>query len=221
MSDRYPRRWRRAWLAWAALTLCLAAVLWSTSGVLLLLVTAAVLTTLVTGLLRSGTSTHQEVLPAREALADGACWATMAVAVITVSMVQGGLAVLVLIAIAVSSPGALRLFLRTGRRTSRSSGAVDVASALHALDMERAREVVHRLDLAGLCWAWTHSSDLLVEVPETPALAAVVALREVYLDEMERRDPTGFNAWIYSDAGVADPPDRFLAPPDEDVRDVA
>jgi hypothetical protein len=221
MSDRYPRRWRRAWLAWAATTLCLAAALWSASAVVLLLVTAAVLTTLVTGLLRSESSAQHDAPSLREAAADGGRWATVAVALIVVSLVQGGLAVLVLIAMVLSSPQALRLFLGMGRGTSRSSAPEDLATALHALDMERAREVVHRLDLAGLCWAWTHSTGLLEEVPETPAVAAVVALREVYLDEMERRDPSGFNAWIYSDAGTTDPPDRFLAPPDEDVRDVA
>jgi hypothetical protein len=221
MSDRYARRWRHAWLAWAAVTLCGAVVVWSVSAVLMLLVTGFVLTLLLTGLVRSGTGEVDEELVVRSLVGDAARWSALTIAVVATCMVQGGLGFLVLVAMVLSSPQAIRVFLGMGRGARRSSGAADVASALHALDMERAREVVHRLDLAGLCWAWTHSSDLLDEVPETPAVAAVVALRELYLDEMERRDPSGFREWIYSDVGAAASPDRFLQPPDEDVRDVA
>ena len=215
MSDRYLHRWRQAWVAWAVATLCLAAVLWSASAVLLLLVTAVVLTMLITGLVRSESSVDH-ALSVREVLADGGRWAVVAVAVVVVSQLQAGLAVLVLIAIALSSPQALRLFLGMGRGASETSGRVDLASALHALDMERAREVVHRLDLDGLCWAWTHSADLLAEVPQPPARAAVVALREVYLDEMERRDPAGFAAWLEAGVEAAASPARFLAAPRDD-----
>jgi hypothetical protein len=39
----------------------------------------------------------------------------------------------------------------------------------------------------------------------------VVALRQVYLDEMDRRSPTAFQAWLASGARAAGGPDRYLA----------
>lgn len=216
MSERYARAWRHAWLGWAVLTLTVAAVMWSAPAVLVLLVTFGALVSLVTGLVRSGAAGDAPVSP-RVDLADGVRWAVLAVAVVVTGQLQVGLAFLVLVAIALSSPQLIRLFLGTGSVPGRRSAAVDVAAVLHGLDMEHAREAVDRLDLAGLCWAWSRSGDLLVQVPEAQVRAAVVSLRELYLDEMERRDPAGFAAWLASDAESGHPPEDFLAgPPDED-----
>lgn len=211
MSDRYARDWRHAWLAWAAVTLVLALVLWSVSAVLLLVVTGFVLTSLLTGLVRSGTVEVETQVFLRRTLADGARWTVLGVAVIATCMVQGALGFLVLVAMVLTSPHAVRLFLGLGRGAARQPGPDDIGSVLHALDLQRAREVVDRLDLAGLCWAWTHSAGLLVEVPGARAREAVVALRGLYLDEMERRDPAGFAAWLGSGAEAAASPARFLA----------
>jgi hypothetical protein len=220
MSDRYAHGWRNAWLGWAGVTLCVATVLWSFSGVLTLLVTLTLLVGLLTVLVRSGADQGAATLPPGRVLVDGASGGLVAAAVVVTGMVQVGLGFLVLTAVGLTSPHVIRLFLGAGRGSDRESGG-DVSDTLHPLDLHAAREAVDRLDLAGLCWAWSHSAELLAEVPATQARAAVVALRGIYLDEMERRDPDGFRAWIDSGAGAMSSPDRFLRPPDEDERDVA
>lgn len=217
MTDGYARGWRHAWWGFAVVTLCVASVMWSVSAVLLLTVTLTVLTALITGLVRSGTGRDEEVLAPRALLSDGLRWGVLGVAVIATGMLQGGLGFLLVVAIVLTSPLVVRLFLGLGHSGPRSAAA-DVEAALHAVDMRRAREVVDRLDLAGLCWAWNHSAQLLVEVPDARARATVVALREIYLDEMERRHPQGFAAWLESGVDASSSPEPFLAGPPEEHR---
>lgn len=69
-------------------------------------------------------------------------------------------------------------------------------------------------DLAdpGLCWAWRESYQWL-EGACSPALHAyVVTLRQAYLDELERRDPSGLQAWLASAPRARSGPDRFFHP---------
>ena len=70
---------------------------------------------------------------------------------------------------------------------------------------EHIRSLVRQLDLAGLCWAWRSSHDLLARVHDVEARGKVVWLRQEYLDEMERRDARGFHEWLELAPGAADP----------------
>jgi hypothetical protein len=49
----------------------------------------------------------------------------------------------------------------------------------------------------------------------------VVAQRQVYLDEMERRSPSGLRAWLESGARAAGGPERFLGKRRDDQTDAA
>jgi hypothetical protein len=79
---------------------------------------------------------------------------------------------------------------------------------------EVAREVdhacLHSLSNAELCVAWRRSYCTLIVTSSVPLRAAVVASRQAYLDEMERRDPRGLTAWLAAGARAASGPERYL-----------
>ena len=64
------------------------------------------------------------------------------------------------------------------------------------LSPERIRRLVRQLDVAGLCFAWRSSHQLLGKVHDVEARTKLVMLRQEYLDEMERRDAQGFHEWL-------------------------
>lgn len=61
-----------------------------------------------------------------------------------------------------------------------------------------------------LCWAWRTSYALLQRDPTTAGRVSL--LRATYLDELQRRDPDGFDAWMSSGARAASNPAPFLSP---------
>jgi hypothetical protein len=68
------------------------------------------------------------------------------------------------------------------------------------------------LDDYELCCAWRRSS-LLLEHPHSPATHSRLAQqRQLYLDELERRNPAGVSAWLASGARAASDPTRYIVP---------
>jgi hypothetical protein len=61
-----------------------------------------------------------------------------------------------------------------------------------------------------LCWAWRRSYVAVTRASKPDELIRIVALRAAYLDELERRDPTGFRRWLDSGARAASDPGRYL-----------
>ena len=64
-----------------------------------------------------------------------------------------------------------------------------------------------------LCAAWPVSADQLDRARErrdTVEQTRLAALREGYLDELERRDPAGFRRWMESGARAASDPGKFI-----------
>jgi len=74
-------------------------------------------------------------------------------------------------------------------------------------DVER----VGQLTTSELCTAWITTGQHL-RAASSPAALPLVRLRQLYLDELERRDPVGFNAWLASSASASGDPRRFLTP---------
>lgn len=75
---------------------------------------------------------------------------------------------------------------------------------------------------AELCWAWRRSFTVLQALQphlDVERWIALVALRQGYLDEIERRDPAGFRRWLYTGARPASDPSRYLGatPPDRQI----
>jgi hypothetical protein len=66
------------------------------------------------------------------------------------------------------------------------------------------------LDDYALCCAW-RKSYVVLERPHSPATRLlVVQLRQLYLDELERRNPSGLAEWLASGARAAGDPTRFI-----------
>jgi hypothetical protein len=61
-----------------------------------------------------------------------------------------------------------------------------------------------------LCWEWRRSYLAVVRASKPDELTRIAALRATYLDELERRDPTGFRRWLDSGARAASDPGRYL-----------
>lgn len=91
--------------------------------------------------------------------------------------------------------------------TGRSSGS-GPAPVERPLDVTSA--AAGEMTDAELCRVWRHSFVTLQAARSPHELARVVAQRQVYLDEMERRSPTALQAWLESGARAAGGPDRFL-----------
>ena len=61
-----------------------------------------------------------------------------------------------------------------------------------------------------LCRAWQRSYFALIDVPEGPVREDIAAWRRSILDELERRDPAGFDEWIRNGARAGSDPSRYL-----------
>ncbi len=70
---------------------------------------------------------------------------------------------------------------------------------------------VTQMSNAELCAAWRASYEDLQRTPTPAARARVVARRQAFLDELERRDSSGLAAWLESGARAAGGPDHFLS----------
>jgi MFS family permease len=62
-----------------------------------------------------------------------------------------------------------------------------------------------------LCAAWCRSYWLLHDLPPGPHRYQVLRIREDLLDELERRDPAGFDRWLQTHPRAGSDPSRFLS----------
>lgn len=117
----------------------------------------------------------------------------------------------------VSSPWVVRFLLRRCSVVPQpkvwgwgAQGDHGGQSSLAALELW-----VRTLGVSELCSAWS-SSYISLQAAISPTVRGnIVALRQAYLDEIERRNPCGFRAWLDSGARVASNPRRFLSPGDQ------
>lgn len=202
MSKSYGRYWSICWFVLACPVLVTALVVWSWVGVIATTSVATLLSSVILGSSPNRSSDPHTVfggIPWRVVFLPALRWAVTAVAVVLTMVFSPWLGVLVLVTLLGTSPWAVR---RLGG--TRSPG--------HDRGMEHMRAAVRQLDLPGLCWAWRSSHDLLVRIHDTEARGRVVRLRQEYLDEMERRDSSGFQSWLEV-ARAADDPEAFLREP--------
>ncbi len=195
MSKAYGRYWSIFWSVLACPVLVTALVVWSWVGVLSMMMVALAISSVIFG--SSPENSHDPRSPVggvpwRIFLPAALRWATTAVAVVLTTVFSPWLGVLVLALVIGSSPWALR----------RIGGSAPKEEDLRT---EHIRSLVRQLDLAGLCWAWRSSHDLLARIHDVEARSKVVWLRQEYLDEMERRDARGFHEWLELAPGAADP----------------
>jgi hypothetical protein len=125
------------------------------------------------------------------------------------------------VAAALASPWVLGRCARLGRKLAAAPApptpleaaeptpaAADPASP--ALSGETGCEDPHLLDDRALCLAWRRSFIALEQCRSVAMRVRVVQLRELYLEELERRNPAGLSAWLESGARAAGDPSRYL-----------
>ncbi len=66
------------------------------------------------------------------------------------------------------------------------------------------------LPTPALCRAWQRSYFTLLDMPDGPTREDIAAWRGSLLDELERRDPIGFDRWMHSGARAGSDPARYL-----------
>lgn len=181
-------------------------------GVAVLVGLAAGLTTYVVQEALSIASCRRRALTAAAAGTAGCC----AIAGLAMLVGQGTLLVLVLFAL--TSPPAVRRYLLAGRRITspRSLPPIqeggDLARVTTQTDVS-GTVCAHSLTDAELCLAWRASSAALeLASSDLTKQAELVTARQNYLDELERRDPPGFQCWLADGARPDSDPGPYLRP---------
>lgn len=215
---RYRSVWLYGWSAVAVVCIGLAPMVWPISTVVMLFVVGAV----AAGTVTFGYLTRDNVeAPGRgdlvAATARNACLGGAAVTAVSVAARMNGPVLLaVLVLVAVSSPYVVeRLIGKVSASSSRrhADGGSSGAEAVGVIPLPPAGEV-H--DDKELCRLWRISFTILQTARHPITRERVVALRQGYLDELERRDPTAVTAWLASGPSAAGGPEQFLSRPEEE-----
>jgi hypothetical protein len=140
----------------------------------------------------------------------------------------GGLLVLVLLRCTATSPGTDRRPRNPGTpHGPTGSTSPDARGRDHdALASTRAAAAgfptrLDHLSTADLCRAWCRSTTALQGSASVTYRVAVLELRASYLDELERRHPSGIAAWLASDDPTAVDPTPFVRARDRPTRRTA
>lgn len=213
----YSAAWRLCCGTATVLGLGIALLVWPVAGVLVTFVLTTVLIGIGCYVLDERASLSR--IPGRSARA--VVWGRAAAGGLA-AVAFGGLAevsvalTFVLAAVgAATSPRVLRRLRSRSQPVGKPARQASVQGPDDAQELEIvARDVdeatVSSLSNAELCLAWRCSYVALLEASSVRRRAIVVASRQVYLDEMEQRDPAGLNAWLCSGARAASGPDRYL-----------
>ena len=140
------------------------------------------------------------------------------VVLVASTLVQAGGAIgwLVVLLMAAGAPPIVErvaavLHLAGVRRTRAVAPAPAEPVELRTIDaVPESDAPVERLSTPNLVLAWRYSYRALELASSYHARARIAARRQAYLDELERRDPTGVQRWLESGARAASDPTRFL-----------
>jgi len=210
--SRYRSAWTVLWGGAATLGVAMGAVIWSPLTVTVLFVLASAVAALVNiGHINDSKAGQQpEDLTGAVAARSAASGLTVA-AVAALASAAPALLWPVLLMAVVTHPravgAALRLLERAPGGADDGPADLTVAAAIDGL----AGPWAHELSDRDLGRAWTKSYESLRAVTDPTLRAGIVTLRQAFLDEIERRNPSGFNAWLASDASAASNPGRHLA----------
>lgn len=126
--------------------------------------------------------------------------------VVTIALMVGGTCVAGAGLLALIGPSALLIGLLMG------AGSPPVVRRLFSKADDHVDELRDQSTLM-LCRQWQRSYDELRAEPAIPRRLEIVQARARCLDELERRDPAGLQAWLASNASAAGDPARFLSEP--------
>jgi hypothetical protein len=228
---RYATLWARCWCLIGSVGVGLALLVWNPLSVLSVFLTAAVCCGILLVLL-SPANEPQTAMPtvAWARIATRAAVIGAAVVAVSASMDTVPYLALPLVGLAVvSSPWVVERLEEWRKRGAlaqarpRSTGGAQGPRALRRPDtdtpapppvrlpLDEMRAKAEALSNAELCRAWRRSFVALESARTFAARCEVVAQRQVYLDEMDRRSPSAFQAWLASGARAAGGPDRYLS----------
>lgn len=123
--------------------------------------------------------------------------------------ILGGIGGLAGLMVVLTAPEVLAVIAQTARRTLARVTAGAAPKVVELPDLGQ-------LPLVDLCGRWCASHAELRRLQHTrqvALLAALIAARASYLDELERRDPVGFDRWLTSAAGSDGDPRDYIAAP--------
>ena len=97
---------------------------------------------------------------------------------------------------------------------TRVGGVVEVAGPVDpgAPDPSPS-DAVATMSVQELCGLWRHTFWQLRDEITPDRRASLVTLRQQCLEELERRNPTAFAAWLDSGGRASSAPERFMCPP--------
>jgi hypothetical protein len=157
----------------------------------------------------------KETMTARSAFVFGGYGCVGAVATLGLNTILGNVGTLVMLTLAATSPVSIGL-------ASRSIRALPRAADWLRKDDEEERLLKQQLgrsedsDTAALLRGWRASSAALARTRSRTGWLAVAQQREAYLDELERRDPEHFAAWIATHPRADDDPTSYFASPGDE-----
>jgi hypothetical protein len=198
-------RWTR-WLTVAATTgalpTCVAFIVWSPSRILS---TAAAVTFVVCVGHLVYRSDHRDSTTVAGIVKSTAtmsiCLTTTVVALRLVADVSAALALLVVLALAVTSPPVRRVLERGTHRLSRQQR-----------ESTGARTGLEHLTDGELCAAWRRTTQDLSTSRDSARRLSVVITRQHLLDELWRRDRAALDSWVARGARAKDGTSRYFDP---------
>ena len=204
-SSRYARRWRRIWLGVVAAGVMLSP-LFLDLGVLVTGAMGGAMMAAVLVTLASGHPSQEARISLPRLGRAAACGGAAFVAAVCVGTVSEALLLWLLLLAGASSPLALDRARRATSRLSAPQG-VDVP---HLEGIGTTEEALRRLTSSQLCQVWRSSHRHLQGAASPVETIACVQLRQMLLEELERRHPVAVAAWLTLEADAATGPERFL-----------
>lgn len=217
VDSRYGRIWRTAVGLLAVIGLAAALVFVSPKGNLV----GFLIAFFVAGMVDLSVGIALEV-PGTQLVRSAPAWATLAgLVVLSICGYAAavGLATLLLLGVIVAtSPVAVRQLWPVGGAAvtkpptgPRAEAAPDpLLPVVH--DVAAVARNLRDLTDDELCLAWRRSFVQLQNIPSAGQRIAMADVRRAYLDELERRQPAAFAAWIESGPRAAGDPAKFFTP---------
>ena len=160
----------------------------------------------------------------RQALTAAAVGTAGCCAIAGLNTLVGQEAMLVMVMLTVTSPAAAQSYIATARRIAagcwplaqlQAPTAGQIENPIQSVDHQTSSRIhpVRLLTDDELCQAWRTSSSAIAQPGSNPTQQAqLVAARQGYLDEFERRDPAGFQQWLAAGPQPDSDPSQYLRP---------
>ena len=218
-------RYRNAWRTVVALVGLLGMLVMLERLGLIFTATLYVLTGVLVAALAAAIEREDVAQTWRARLRPGVVGGAVALATLGMVILVGPGALFLLAAGALSSPPALRWFRRYCGSDDRHVHADGSRAHMHTADLDPLEALAttptepdglssapESMSDDALCLAWRRSYVDLQRSGSVTAQLLVVQERQRYLDELERRNPSGLSDWLASGARAAGDPSRFIVP---------